>query len=224
MSLKKRTVIIGARQHAKVVCSLLRSSSRSRREVELVGFLDDDTALLGKELLGLPILGPFKELLRFKDKLKLQAAIMGISNRHMRVRTEYFATISKLGMGRVNAIHDSAVVDPTAKLGVGVVLNPLCVVNAFASIGDNFVAYSGSTVEHEDVIGDNVYLGPGVNFASGVKIGDNTFIGAGVKIIPDISVGSNVVIGAGSVVIENVRDNAVVVGAPGREVRSSRQG
>lgn len=214
-------MIVGARQHGKVVCNILRTSSRGRREVKVIGFFDDNPVLIGKELLGLPILGAFKDLARLRDSLSLDAAIMGISNLHMRVRSEYFARISDFRMASVSAIHDSAVIDPTAKLGSGAVLNPLCVVNAFAEIGDNFVAYSGSTIEHEDIIGDNVYLGPGVNLASGVKVGNNTFVGAGAKIVPDISVGTNVVIGAGSVIIEDIVDNSLVVGVPGKVIRSS---
>ncbi len=220
--MKRRTVIVGARQHGKVVCNILRSSSRGKKEVEVIGFLDDNPDLIGKKLMGLPILGAFKELAKLKDSLSLDAAIMGISNLHMRVRSEYFARISELGLASINAIHDSVVIDSTATLGMGCVLNPLCVVNAFAKVGNNFVAYSSSTIEHEDDVGNNVYLGPGVNFASGVTVGDNTFIGAGVKIVPDISVGRNVTIGAGSVIIEDIVDNAVVVGVPGRVIRSSK--
>lgn len=211
---------MGARQHAKVVCNILKSSKHTCNSVEVVGFVDDNPELHGATLLGLPILGKFTDLPNLKEQLQLDAAIMGISNRFMNVRRKYFERFRQLGFKTVNAIHNAAVIDPEATLGVGIVLNPSCVVNTFAKVGDNVVAYSGSTIEHEDIIDNNVYLGPGVNMASGVQVGEDTFLGAGTKVIPDIAIGKNVTVGAGSVVVEDIPDNSIAVGAPARVIKT----
>jgi len=214
-----RVVIVGARQHAKVVCHILTTSTSITRGIKVVGFVDDNPDLFGSTLLGYPILGQFGDLDVIRQKLDLQGAIMGISNLHMDVRKRYFEEFKILGLEPVSAIHEAAIVEDTAKIGKGIVLNPNCVINAYATVGNNIVAYSGVTIEHEDIVGDNVYLGPGVNFASGVKVGDDTFIGAGTCVIPDIVIGKGVTIGAGSVIIEDVPDKSVVVGNPGKVIK-----
>lgn len=217
--MKKRGVIVGARQHAKVVLNLLKTSRLTREQVEVVGFVDDDPALQGGTLLDLPILGKFADLPVLKQEKQLDSAIIGISNRYMVVRRKYFEMLSQLKLEPLNAIHDAAVIDKAARIGVGVVLNPCCVVNAYAEVGNNVVGYSGATIEHEDILSDNVYLGPGVNLSSGVRIGADTFVGAGVKVIPDVTIGKSVTVGAGSVIIDDIPDHAVVVGVPGKVIR-----
>lgn len=52
-------------------------------------------------------------------------------------------------------------------------------------------------------------------------IGDNVYIGAGAIIIGDIVIGNSVTIGAGAVVVKNVSDGAIIVGNPGRVIKTN---
>ena len=49
-------LILGARQHAKVITSIVNECCAE--QLRIVGFLDADPALEGQDLLGYPILGP----------------------------------------------------------------------------------------------------------------------------------------------------------------------
>ncbi|MBU2103019.1 MAG: sugar O-acetyltransferase [Candidatus Omnitrophica bacterium] len=90
-------------------------------------------------------------------------------------------------------------------------------------------------------IGDYVLIGPNVFIGSSnhvvspadnkpriflghspdpVSIGNNVWIGANAVICPGVSIGDNSVIGAGSVVTKNVPESVVVVGSPGRVVKT----
>lgn len=51
-------------------------------------------------------------------------------------------------------------------------------------------------------------------------IGDNVSIGANVCIIGNIKVGNDSIIGAGSVIIKDIPPFSVVVGNPGRVIKS----
>lgn len=51
-------------------------------------------------------------------------------------------------------------------------------------------------------------------------IGDNVSIGANVCIIGNIKIGNNVVVGAGCVVVKDIPDNSVVVGNPGKVIKT----
>ena len=51
-------------------------------------------------------------------------------------------------------------------------------------------------------------------------IGNNVFIGAGACVLGGIKIGNNVSIGANAVVLDDIPDNSVVVGIPGKVVKT----
>lgn len=55
---------------------------------------------------------------------------------------------------------------------------------------------------------------------AGVFIGDNSFVGAFSLLMPGTVIGRDCIIGAGSVVRGNVPDGSIVLGNPGRVIRS----
>lgn len=57
-----------------------------------------------------------------------------------------------------------------------------------------------------------------------ITIGDNCWLGAGVKILAGVTIHEGCVIGAGSVITCDIPANSVVVGVPGRIVRSRCEG
>jgi acetyltransferase-like isoleucine patch superfamily enzyme len=61
---------------------------------------------------------------------------------------------------------------------------------------------------------------PGLNVFGHIKIGNHVFIGEDAMIMYGVTVGNNVVIGARSVVTKDVPDNSVVVGVPGKVIKT----
>jgi len=217
----KKIMIIGAGQHARVVSNIIRTSKLTSKTYSVAGFIDDNRKLHGKKIDGIPVLGPFKNVVKIGKKINSKFFIMGISHKYIFVREKYYNSLIKSRFIPVNAIHDSAIIEKKSNIGIGNVINPGCIVNSFAKISNNCVIYSGSIIEHEDLIDDNVFIGPGVVLTANIRIGKNTLIGAGTKIIPHIKIGKNVKVGAGSVVIKDVNDNQVVAGVPAKRVKKS---
>lgn len=56
-----------------------------------------------------------------------------------------------------------------------------------------------------------------------VTIGNDVFIGYGSIVMPNVSIGDGAVIGANSVVTRSVASGAVVVGAPAKEIMTTRE-
>ena len=82
------------------------------------------------------------------------------------------------------------------------------VVNKDVQMGTNCVLRQSTTIGNSR-LGENSPV-----------IGNYVDIGSNVCIIGDIQIGDNVVIGAGSVIVKNIPSNSVVVGNPGRVIRS----
>lgn len=213
-----RLLILGARQHAQVVLDTLLTQQKCD-EHEIVGFLDDDPKLLGKEIDGRPVLGTLQVIPAVVEKYRVNAAFLGISARHIKVRAALHKAMSDMGLWKVNAMHSTAYVSERAQIGKGNFMAPYAVINCFSRVGDNCAFYSGACIDHHTTVGNNVYCGPNVSMAADVTIGDNTYIGIGASIIPHVTVGRNVTIGAGTVVLKDVPDNAVLVGDSGKIIK-----
>jgi len=86
------------------------------------------------------------------------------------------------------------------------------VVNGDAIIGAN------CTLRHSTTIG-NVKKENGS--IGSPTIGNNVEIGSNTCLIGNIEIGDNVIIGAGSVVVKSIPPNSVVVGNPGRVIKTN---
>lgn len=203
-----RVVILGAGGHAKVVGFILRLSGH-----EVVGFLDDDPALHGKEVLGMPVLGAND----LAPHLDIDAAIVGIGDNA--ARRMWYERLRGWGIPLVNAIHPSALIAQGVTLGQGTVMLGNVSVNVEVQVGDNVILNVGAIVGHDSVIASHVHIGPGVILCGGVRVGEGAFLGAGAIVIPGQEIGAGSVIGAGTVVISSIPPGVVAVGNPARIVR-----
>lgn len=85
----------------------------------------------------------------------------------------------------------------------------------------------GIVIHSRAIIGMNCLIHSGVTIGGTSKkynvpvIGDNVLVGSGAKIIGPVKVGSNVVIGANSVVTIDIPDGSLVVGLPGKIIKSN---
>lgn len=120
------------------------------------------------------------------------------------------------------AIHPSAVISPSAKIGEGTVIMPGAIVNADVVIGKHCIINTGATIDHECVIEDYCHIAPGVNISGCTKIGESTWVGVGSSIIQCLKIGKNSFIGAGSVVVKDIPDNVVAFGNPCRVIKENK--
>lgn len=93
------------------------------------------------------------------------------------------------------------------------------------TVGENSNVQDGSVL-HTDLgspltIGDNVTIGH-MAMLHGCSIGDNSLIGIGAVVLNGAVIGRNCLIGAKSLIPEGkvIPDNSLVMGAPGRVVRT----
>jgi sugar O-acyltransferase (sialic acid O-acetyltransferase NeuD family) len=120
----------------------------------------------------------------------------------------------------VSLIDPSAFVSRTTRIGVGCVFYPHCFLGLNAQIGDHVFCLSGSIINHDDVLEDRVVLASGVTLAGSVYVEEGCYLGQSCTVRQQLRIGRGSTIGMGAVILRDVPPNSVIVGNPGRLLRS----
>ena len=200
-------ILIGYSGHAFVVRGIINATGK-----KITGYCDTEQkkynpfnlSYIGKE-----------DSRAAEDAFKKDDFFIAIGDNKIRERIQI--KMSDKGFYPINAIHPSATIDSSAiieKFGVMVAAN--AVINPLAKIGVGVICNTGCIIEHECIIGNFAHIAPGAVLCGNVTIGNNSFVGANAVIRQGITIGSNVMIGAGAVVLKNVPDNVTVIGVPAK--------
>ncbi len=204
-----RVAILGAGGLGKVIAEAIRS----RGEHEAAGFLDDRARSRFCEV---PILGKLAALRGLKRR-GISGVTLALGDGFLSLRLKLIAAIRAAGLEPVTAIHATAWVSPTARVGSGSYVGPLSVIHTDTHVGAFCVIWSGCVIEHDNRIGENAFLAPGVTTAGYTEIGRNAFLGAGATILR-CRVGHLATVGAASLVRNDVPARSVIMGIPARFV------
>ena len=205
---EKPVIIIGAGGHGKVLLDALLDMG-----IQVIGFLDNDAALQGKEIFGIPILGKDEEIVRYQsDEVKLVNGIgsVGVAT----LRRSVYEKFKAQGFYFRQVIHPFAVISQRAVLEEGVQVMAGAVINIGSRIGEDTIINTRASVDHDCRIGRHVHIAPGCTLSGGVSVGDETLIGTGSSVIQGISIGQRCLIGAGGNVLRDVPDNGKGYGWP----------
>ncbi len=207
-----RTAVIGAGGQAKVILDILEQD----KNIEIVGLIDK-AKNTSEKVLGYQILGEFSKLPELIKKHNIKGIVIGVGDNV--VRADYYNKLKDMNITLVNAIHPTASIAPSAKIGRGTVICREAVICVNVKIGNNTIVNTGAIVDHECEIGDHVHIASGVNIAGRVNIKNGTFIGIGSTIIQNVTIGHNTIVGAGSIVINDIPNDVVAVGVPAKEIK-----
>lgn len=201
----KRVLVLGAGVAAMQVLDILLHD----REVLPVGCLDDNPAVQGATLFGVPVLGTLDRLEDLWKEHAFDACIVGVGT-NLAVRAKFFAAAKNLGIPMVNAIDPTARINRHAVLGEGIVMCSFVHVGLNALIGDNCFLAAHTNVDHHCHLGNTVLMGPGCLLSGTVSVGSQVLMGSGVIIQPCLKIGDNCRIASGSVIIKDIpSDHAV---------------
>jgi sugar O-acyltransferase (sialic acid O-acetyltransferase NeuD family) len=196
--------IIGAGGHARVVLSIARAAGFS--PIGLVESRPSDATPVTLD--GVPVLRSF-------DALPLHTAVaLGIGDNAARANLLALIRARHPSHELPTLIHPTAHVEPSASLGVGVVVAARAVVGVGASLSEGVLVNTGAIVDHECSLGPCAHLCPGARLAGRVRVGARAMIGLGAVVIQTRSIGDDAVVGAGAVVVADVPPRATAVGVP----------
>lgn len=208
-----KIVVLGASGHGQVVADALFQMWTKGREMEIVGFLDDDPGLQDCRVLGLPVLGRLADL----PAVPHDCVIIGIGDNEIRARLH--AELLQARKHFATAIHPSAVLAPDVIVGAGAVLAAGAVANPGARIGENAIVNTCASIDHHTVLGAHCHIAPGAHLAGNVSVGEGVFVGIGACVTPGVSLGAWCTVGAGAAVLADVPERAAVGGVPAKPLR-----
>lgn len=210
-------IIIGAKGFAKEVLEVVTRSY----DAESIVFFDDVTTPFPDVLFEkFRVLKSIIEVQEFLKTSSDKVAVIGIGLPS--VRETMFKKFSNLGAHLKTIIADDASIGSfDVSIGDGsTIMQGVRITNSI-TIGKGCLINLNCTIGHDTIVGDFVELSPNVNISGRCTIGDLTSIGTNAIIIPDITIGRNCIIGAGTLVLKDVPDNSVVVGVPGKIIKSN---
>lgn len=194
------TYLYGASGHGKVIKDILNANG-----VKVETFVDDNPNV--NECYGRPVL---------HDATGLSPMIVSIGvNKIRKMVVEKLSDHNK-DIEFATAIHPSAIVSPSAKIGEGTVVMAGAIINADAVVGKHCIINSGASVDHECVIGDYCHIAPHATLCGQVHVGEGSLVGVGSCVIPCINIGSWCTIGAGAAVTKDIENNMKAVGVPAK--------
>ena len=202
----KQIVVIGAGGHGKVVVSVLQANG-----LTVDAMYDDDPSTWGTHVLNVPVLGPVSELQKCPQRY---AGIVGIGASQLRQRLA-----DSLEIEWLTAVHPSAIVHPSVKIGAGTVVFAGAVIQPGASVGKHVIVNTAASIDHDCQIGNFVGIGPGTHLSGTVRISDHCLLGTGCSVLPNVCIESEVTVGAGTVVIDHVAQGCTLVGPAPRVLR-----
>jgi UDP-perosamine 4-acetyltransferase len=207
-------IILGAGGHGKVVLDILLAQGAYRP----VGFVDDNPAMAGRLVCGLPVLGRLTDLPRLRGD-GLRHAIIAIGDNPARLR--HRPVLEGHGFELVTAIHPTAYVSPRSTIGRGVVVAPRASLVVDCVVGDLAIVNTAAVVDHEGDLREGAHVGPAAALSGRVRLGQGAFVGTGAAVIQGRQVGRFATVGAGAAVVRDVPDYATAVGVPARVVKVS---
>lgn len=201
-------VIVGAGGFAREAA---RAALDGAFEGEVLGFLDDSPDLAGRQVMGLPVLGPIPTIAQYP-----QAQVI-IATGRPDSYTSRHAIAARLGLP---SSRYATLVHPRANLASDTLIGPGSVVLAGVSatcavrIGSHVALMPNVLLTHDCSVSDYANLTGGVTLAGGVGIGVGAYIGAGTLIRQGLTVGDWSMVGMGSLVLQSVPARRLWFGRP----------
>ena len=215
MNLPEQLAVYGAGGFAREVAWLAECCNRDHERYRVVCFVDDNQAMHGAVLNGVPVMGLTEARIRFPDA----TIVAGVGS--PRLRQHLMEKAAAAGFGFATLVHPLIERSAWLEIGAGTVICAGSILTVNIALGQHVQINLDCTIGHDVVMGDYVTLSPGVHVSGCVHLGQRVFVGTGAVInngtpANPIVIGDDAVIGAAACVTKSVAPGVTVVGVPAR--------
>lgn len=197
----KDLIILGAGGTAFDLIDIATAMNQIKKTWNIIGFLDDNENLAGKEIYGFPVIGSISQSKRY-DNAYFASSIGDAYRTNLRLivrkkvpyPNEKFASL----------IHPTAIISDTATIEPGAIIYGNVTLSGEVKVGHDVFLCGNTFLGHECVIGNHCVLSVGNFLASDVHIGDCCYLGVGVMVRHQMTIGDNCLIGMGTKVVKSV--------------------
>lgn len=183
----EKIVIVGANNAGKLVLDIIfKRRYMLLEDIQVLGFLDEDTSKLGTLIHGVEVIDNLETFLQrpFDDALQFVVACDQPD-----LKKDIIKKLENVGyLDFYTAIHPRAVVGNKVTLGVGTVIHSGAIINMDTDIGEHVIIGAGSMIEIGSRLGDYVVIRPKVIIGEDVHIGDNSLIKAGTVVDDNVKI------------------------------------
>lgn len=203
---KSEILLYGAGGHAKAVLEMIQAMGA----FGVAGIVDDNPALSGVSVLGVPVLGTREVLPGLLERGVFLAAngVGGIIN--IEIRVKLFELLAGYGFAFPILRHPRATVEPSAILEEGAQVFANAYVGSSAVLREKCMVNTGAIVSHDCEIGRYSHIAPGCLLAGHVQVGERALVGMGVTTIIGLKIGDGARVGNGAVLLADVPARQIV--------------
>lgn len=184
-------------------------SIRQTGDHQVAGILDDNPALHGTTLNGVPVLGPLQLAARRDEQLLLCAgkgASRAAMSRRLDLPQRRFAT----------HISAHAVLGSTVAVGSGSIILAGCTATSDVRIGRHVVLMPRVVLTHDDVLEDFATLAAGTALAGSVHVGREAYMGTNSTVRENLRIGRGAVLGMAAALLVDLPEGQTWAGNPAR--------
>lgn len=218
------TLLNRPRPHPEAACKLLLvAASGLAREAlaiaraygayNVVGFLDDSSALVGATVDGLPVLGTVEAVTDYPDTKLLVCAGRGV------VRRRILERLDKLGVSRTRyatMIHPAVEIPDGCSVGAGSIVLAGVVATTAVTLGEHVVIMPNAVLTHDCMLEDYVTVCAGAVLGGNVQVQQGAYLGMNSAVREGVKVGANSILGMGAALLADLPAGETWVGVPAR--------
>lgn len=209
----KDLVIVGTGGVGKETALIVEDINEISQEWNLLGFIDDNKELIGKEINGYKVLGDREFLNNFDKEVYVVIAIAD----HC-IKEELVKYLTNKNIQYATLIHPSVKINRTISIGKGCIIYQNVIMTVNINIGNHVIISPKCGIGHDSLIEDYVTVLWNVNISGSERIRQGVTLGSGCTIIQGLEIGRGSFVGAGAVVIRDIDKSKTAVGVPTRYV------
>ncbi|MEK3697501.1 acetyltransferase [Paenibacillus sp. FSL R7-0312] len=208
-------VLIGAGGFGREVAWLVSNINRVKETWNLIGFIDNNSALKGETINGIPVLGGVEW---FGTREANISVVSTIGN--AKTRRKSISELSRFSnINYVTLIDPSVVMSEWVEIGEGSIICAGSILTVNITLGTHVIVNLDCTIGHDAVIGDYSTLYPSVNLSGNTLVNNNVELGTGSQVIQGITIEEGTIVGAGAVVVRDLPANCTAVGSPAKPIK-----